>query len=183
MCIKEARKVDWNIKHAYKVLGNSCKGLITTTFAMSLKETNEWQYPLNERLYPYPQLRNNHFNVVNKGSYFENRKHKNKINVFLDEEDAILYANKVWKQSVHFFGAPTEVWKVEVDYDVLIVGEDSCEKKPTALVDRIRLVECIYPKEKIRNIVIPRTEINNENIITEVESNPIKEKMYILLEE
>lgn len=183
MCIKEARKVDWNIKHAYKVLGASCKGLVTTTFAMSVKETDEWQYPSNERLYPFPNFRNNHFKVINKGSYFDNRKHKNKINVFLNEKDAIQYSNKVWKQSVKFFGAPTEVWKVEVDYDTLIVGIDSCDSAQTALVDRMRLLECIYPEEKVRTVIVPKIEINNENIITEVKSNPIEEKMYALIED
>lgn len=179
MCIKNAHKVDWDIKYAYKVLGASCKGLVTTTFAMSVKEIDEWQYPSNERLYPYPDFNNWR---VPPENYFDKRKHKNKINVFLDREIAILYSNKLWKQSVHFFGAPTEVWEVEIDYATLIVGDDSCYKATTALVDRMRLIECIYPKEKIRTVM--KKEINNENTFTEdIETIPIEKKICALIEQ
>lgn len=176
MCIKNARKVDWNIKHAYKVIANSSKGLITPVYAMPLKETDEWQYPSNERLYPYPNFRRHHTYVAPE-SYFGKRKQKNKITVLIDVDQSIRICNKVWRQCNFYFGASSELWKVEVGYDQLIVGEDSNDGSSIALVDKIRLLQCIYPEKKARNLV---TEINNETV-TEVESIPVEEKKQILL--
>ena len=134
MCIRNIREVKIKPKYGYKLFIRDRKGNLLHEYAnINVKEEGFQKAESMDNINP---------KIRYEVEY--NKNHKGKYCVFLNIKDAYLYSRRT--------GVVTEVWKVRIKYNKLLIGIASHMYIPTCnagLVDEFELV-------KRESILLPR---------------------------